>query len=119
MFSGRQDIEKRYADTFRRWPITDFTIRERTYLNALDNAVWSAGQWAATLLSEGSPAFSWGYWSAIYVPEGDGWKIRLLSLVEHPWGGPFCCLRFFRVWNKTGEGACVSRRKAAFLVLAM
>ena len=24
MFSGRQDIEKRYADTFRRSPIADF-----------------------------------------------------------------------------------------------
>jgi uncharacterized protein (TIGR02246 family) len=53
MFSGRQDIEKRYADTFQRSPITDFhSRRERRYLNAIDSAVWSAGQWAATLQSE-------------------------------------------------------------------
>jgi hypothetical protein len=50
MFSGRQDIEKRYADTFQRSPFTDFNSRrERYHLNAIDNAVWSAGQWAATL----------------------------------------------------------------------
>jgi hypothetical protein len=53
MFSGRRDIEKRYADTFQRSPITDFNSRrERRHLNTLDNAVWSAGQWAATLQSE-------------------------------------------------------------------
>ena len=85
MFRGRQDIEKRYAEAFRRSPISDFNSRrERRYLNAIDNAVWSAGQWAATFQSESSPAFSWGYWSAIYVPEGNAWKIRMLNLVEHP-----------------------------------
>jgi hypothetical protein len=52
-FSGRRDIGKTYADTFQRSPITDFNSRrERRHLNTLDNAVWSAGQWAATLQSE-------------------------------------------------------------------
>ena len=46
MFSGRQDIEKRYADTFQRSPIISFNCScERRYLNAIDNAVWAAGQW--------------------------------------------------------------------------
>jgi uncharacterized protein (TIGR02246 family) len=85
MFSGRQDIEKRYADTFQRSPVTDFNSRrERRYLNAIDNAVWSAGQWAATLQGQTDPEFAWGYWSAIYVREGDAWKMRMLSLIEHP-----------------------------------
>jgi ketosteroid isomerase-like protein len=85
MFSGRQDIEKRYADTFRRSPISDFNSRrERRYLNAIDNAVWSAGQWTATLQGQNGPEFAWGYWSAIYVQEGNIWEIRMLSLVEHP-----------------------------------
>ena len=53
MFSGPQDIKKRYSDTFQRSPISDFNSRrERYHLNAIDNAVWSAGQWAATLQSE-------------------------------------------------------------------
>jgi uncharacterized protein (TIGR02246 family) len=89
MFSGRQDIEKRYADTFQRWPIVDFNSRrERYHLNAIDNAVWSAGQWASTFQSQTGPVFAWGYWSTIYVREGDAWKIRLLTLTEHPQPAP-------------------------------
>ena len=46
MASGRPAIEKRYADTFQRWPISDFLSRRDRYrLNAIDNAVWSAGEW--------------------------------------------------------------------------
>ena len=60
MFSGRQVIEKRYEDTFQRWPITDFNgRRERRHLNAIDNAVWSAGQWASTFQSQTGPVFAW------------------------------------------------------------
>ena len=44
IFYGRQAIEKRYADTFQQWPITTF-IGQRAQLNAIDNAVWGAGQW--------------------------------------------------------------------------
>jgi len=85
MFSGRQDIEKRYEDTFQQWPITDFNgRRERRHLNAIDNAVWSAGQWASTFQSQTGPVSTWGCWSAIYVREGDAWKIRMLTLTEHP-----------------------------------
>jgi hypothetical protein len=51
-------------------------------LNVIDNAVWSAGQWFSTLQSETGPVFSWGYWSAIYVWEGDAWKIRMLTLAN-------------------------------------
>ena len=72
-------------DTFQRSPIIDFNSRrERHHLNAIDNAVLSAGQWACTLQSETGPVFAWGYWSAIYVREGNAWKIRMLSLIEHP-----------------------------------
>jgi ketosteroid isomerase-like protein len=83
MFYGRLAIEKRYADRFQRWPITTFT-GQRSCLNAIDNAVWSVGEWWSTLQSQTSPVFVRGYWSAIYVREGDGWKIRLLTLSEHP-----------------------------------
>jgi uncharacterized protein (TIGR02246 family) len=85
IFSGRQDIEKRYEDTLRRWPITDFNgRRERRHLHAIDNAVWSAGQWASTSQSQTGPVFAWGCWTAIYVREGDAWKFRMLTLSEHP-----------------------------------
>jgi uncharacterized protein (TIGR02246 family) len=83
MFFGRQAIEKRYADTFQRWPITTFS-GQRSCLNAIDNAVWAVGEWWSTVQSQTSPKFERGYWSAVYVREGDAWKIRLLTISEHP-----------------------------------
>jgi uncharacterized protein (TIGR02246 family) len=85
MFNGRKAIEEGYKEKFQRSPITDFNSRrERRHLNAIDNAVWSAGQWFSTLQSQTGPVSSWGYWSAIYVREGDAWKIRMLMLSERP-----------------------------------
>ena len=83
MFSGRQAIEKRYADLFQRWPITTFS-GQRYQLNAIDNAVWSVGEWWSTIQSETGPKFEGGYWSAIYIHEGDDWKIRLLTVSGRP-----------------------------------
>ena len=89
MFSGRQDIESRHAETFQRSPIIDFNCsRERRHLDAIDNAVWSAGQWASTSQSQTGPLFVWGCWTAIYVREGDAWKFRMLTLSEHPRPAP-------------------------------
>ena len=87
MVSGRQAIEKRYADIFQQWPITTFSD-QRCQLNAIDNAVWSDGESWSTLQSETGPKFEKGYWSAIYVPEGDDWKIRMLTISEHPQPAP-------------------------------
>ena len=85
MFSGRQAIEKRYADTFQRSPIISFNAsRERHYLNAIDNAVWGAGQWSSTFQSQTGSVFAVGYWSAIYVREGDDWKIRMWTINQTP-----------------------------------
>jgi ketosteroid isomerase-like protein len=83
MFNGRQAIEKRYADTFQRWPITTFSSQLCHHLNAIDNAAWSTGEWWSTLQSQPVPKFERGFWSAIYVREGDAWKIRLLTISKH------------------------------------
>jgi uncharacterized protein (TIGR02246 family) len=89
MFSGRQHIEARHAETFQQSPITDFNCsREHRHLDAIDNAVWSAGQWASTSQSQTGPVFAWGCWTAIYVREGDAWKFRMLTLSEHPRPAP-------------------------------
>jgi ketosteroid isomerase-like protein len=85
IFSGRLDIGKRYADTFQRSPIINFNCSwDRRHLNAIDNAVWSAGNWFGTFQSQTGPAFAFGHWSAIYVRDGDAWKIRMLTLNEQP-----------------------------------
>jgi uncharacterized protein (TIGR02246 family) len=83
MFSGRQAIEKRYADIFQRWPITTFSS-QRYQLDAIDNAVWSVGEWWSTIQSETGPKFEGGYWSAIYIHEGNAWKMRLLTVSGRP-----------------------------------
>jgi uncharacterized protein (TIGR02246 family) len=84
MFSGRQEIEKRYEDTFKRSPSTLFSDPRDHLLRAIDNAVWSAGEWSSTLQSETGTVFVRGYWSAIYVRDSGTWKIRLLTLSERP-----------------------------------
>jgi hypothetical protein len=81
MFSGRQNIERRYADTFQRSPIINFNCSfALDYLNAIDNAVWGAGQWTSTFQSQTGSGFALGYWSAIFVREGDAWKIRVWTI---------------------------------------
>jgi ketosteroid isomerase-like protein len=85
MFSGRQNIERRYADTFQRSPIISFNCSfARRYLNAIDNAVWGAGQWTSTFQSQTGSVFALGYWSAIFVREGDAWKIRVWTINQTP-----------------------------------
>jgi hypothetical protein len=69
---------------FNQWPITTFGSLMCRQLNAIDNAVWSVGEWWSTLQSQTGPKFEKGCWSAIYVREGDGWKIPLLTVNEHP-----------------------------------
>src|SRR5258705_121040 len=70
MFSGRQNIERRYADTFQRSPIISFNCSfARRYLNAIDNAAWGDGQWTSTFQSQTGSVFALGYWSAIFVRE--------------------------------------------------
>lgn len=83
MFFGRQAIEKRYADMFQQSPITSFS-GERSQLNAIDNAVWSVGKFWSTHQSRTGLVFVHGYSSAIYVREGDSWKIRMLTISEKP-----------------------------------
>jgi uncharacterized protein (TIGR02246 family) len=84
MFFGREAIEKRYEETFQNWPFTLFNDLRDCHLKAIDNAVWSTGEWSATFQSQSGPVFVRGYFTAIYVREGDAWKIRTLTLTERP-----------------------------------
>ena len=83
VFSGRRDIERRYADTFQHSPICDFnSTYGRNHLNAIDNAVWAVGLRKSSFKSQTGSVVAVGYWSAMYVREGDAWKIRMLTLNE-------------------------------------
>ena len=83
MFFGRQAIQKRYADGFQRWPITT-SSDQGSCLQAIDNAAWATGKWWSTRQGQTGPKFERGFWSAIYVRDGDAWKIRLLTVSDAP-----------------------------------
>ena len=85
LFSGRQAIEKRYAGMFKRSHLTDlFGVRDQ--LNAIGNELWAVGEWWSLLQTEKGPVQVGGYWSEIYVREGDAWKIRMSTFNVSPPG---------------------------------
>ncbi len=81
LISGRQAIEKAYSDDLQRWPETSH-IYQADQLNAIGNEAWSVGKWWRTLQGENGPVFVRGYWSALFVREGDGWKVRMMTFNE-------------------------------------
>jgi uncharacterized protein (TIGR02246 family) len=83
LFSGRQAIEKSYADDFQRWHPTN-NIGQLDQLNAIGNEAWGVWEWWCTFQSKSGPVQATGYWSAIYVRVGDDWKIRMLCSNENP-----------------------------------
>ena len=77
-FSGRENIEKWYAYMFRRWHPTN-SIRQNDQVTAVGNQAWAVGRWWSTLRGKNGPVLARGFWSAIYVREGDAWKIRMAN----------------------------------------
>jgi uncharacterized protein (TIGR02246 family) len=83
LLSGRQAIERWYSEHFQRWHPINHVV-ETNQLNAIGPQVWSLGQWWNTLQSQNGPVFVRGYWSALFVREGDAWRIRMLTCNESP-----------------------------------
>jgi uncharacterized protein (TIGR02246 family) len=83
LLSGRQAIERWYSEHFQRWQPVNHIV-ETNQLNAIGQQVWSLGQWWNTLQSQNGPVFVRGYWSALFVREGDAWRIRMLTCNETP-----------------------------------
>jgi uncharacterized protein (TIGR02246 family) len=81
VFNGREAIEKALAELFRGWRPTNFLI-EANKLNAIGNGAWAVGQWWCTIESQNGPVPMRGYWSEIYVREGDAWQIRVSTFVS-------------------------------------
>jgi uncharacterized protein (TIGR02246 family) len=77
-FSGRENIENWYAYIFQRWHPTN-SIRQNDQVTAIGNQAWAFGRWWSTLQSHNGPVLARGFWSAIYVREGDAWKIRMAN----------------------------------------
>jgi len=77
-FSGRENIEKWYAYMFQRWHPAS-SIRQNDQVTAVGNQAWAVGRWWSTLQGQNGPVLARGFWSAIYVREGDAWKIRMAN----------------------------------------
>jgi ketosteroid isomerase-like protein len=80
--SGREAIEKYYADLFKQFHCSNHIGKPDQYsphiIGTAGNELWSSGDWSLTLQGEtGDPISLKGYWSEIYVREGDAWMVRM------------------------------------------
>jgi ketosteroid isomerase-like protein len=79
---GREAIEKYQSDAFKQFRFINHVAKPDQYsphtIGREGNELWSNGEWSLTLQGEtGDPIPLKGYWSEIYVREGDAWKVRL------------------------------------------
>jgi ketosteroid isomerase-like protein len=79
---GREAIEKHFTDVFQKYHFSNHTAKADQYsphiIGTAGNEMWSNGEWSETLQEKtGDPIPLTGYWSEIYVREGDTWKVRM------------------------------------------
>jgi uncharacterized protein (TIGR02246 family) len=79
---GREAIEKHLADLLQKFRFSDHIGKADQYsphtIGTTGNEMWATGEWSCTVRGEsGGPIQSKGYWSAIYVREGNAWKKRM------------------------------------------
>jgi uncharacterized protein (TIGR02246 family) len=81
--TGQQEIEQNYKNAFSTLPQHDSaTVDELSPLGA--NMAFSVGQYHLTGKGDNGPTKIDGYWTAVYVREGDTWKVQLLTAVPNP-----------------------------------
>jgi|HubBroStandDraft_6_1064221.scaffolds.fasta_scaffold382434_1 ketosteroid isomerase-like protein len=79
---GRQAIQKWHTDLFQWWHpknhISKLDGNAPHLIGTAGNELWVTGEWSETGQGKtGEPIPIKGYWSDIYVREGDDWKIRM------------------------------------------
>jgi ketosteroid isomerase-like protein len=77
---GREAIEKHFTDVLQKDRFINQTSKADQYsphiIGTAGNEMWSNGEWSLTI-QETDPIPLKGYWSEIYVREGDAWKVRM------------------------------------------
>jgi ketosteroid isomerase-like protein len=81
---GRQAIQKWYTEIYKSWHIKSRTSKvdgnAPHFIGTAGNELWATGEWSETgQFKNGEPIPIKGYWSDIYVHEGDDWKIRMCA----------------------------------------
>ena len=85
LIKGREAIEKMYADLFQKLHFSRPCHHGRSGLpshrrHAMAKTLWATGGWSWTIQVQNSdPVQIKGFWSVIYVREGDDLKIRMFS----------------------------------------
>jgi uncharacterized protein (TIGR02246 family) len=80
---GRKAIEEHYADVFAQFRLSNAVPKadkNSPYRFGADgNEVWETGEWSSDFQdSDGGPIRqNRGYYTAIYIRQGDAWKIRM------------------------------------------
>ena len=81
---GREAIEKYHADLFKQVHISNQFGKSDEYsphiIGTAGNELWSNGEWSLTYQVNGGgsgPIKLKGFWSNIYVRDGDAWKTRM------------------------------------------
>jgi len=82
--NDRPAIEKLYTDLYKGWHpknhITKFDGNAPHLIATAGNELWATGEWSETGQGEtDGPIPVKGYWAAIYIREGDDWKLRMLA----------------------------------------
>jgi uncharacterized protein DUF4440 len=81
-FSGHEAIMKYYTDLFKAVKFSNCVSKaDLGYPRVLPGKeMWATGEWSNTVKRDNwGPIDEKGYWSAIYVQEGDAWKKLLLT----------------------------------------
>jgi ketosteroid isomerase-like protein len=89
LVNGRQALEKWHTDLFQKARytnrITKFDANSIRLIGAVGDGIWAAGQWSVTVQGQnGPPAQRAGYFSAVYVRDGDSLKIRMTTFNVTP-----------------------------------
>jgi uncharacterized protein (TIGR02246 family) len=80
---GRAAIEEHYAEVFAQFHLSNANTRaDKTSPHSIGtdgNEVWETGEWTSDFqVSDGGAVQqNKGFYSAIYIREDDGWKIRM------------------------------------------
>jgi len=79
---SRQAIEKHYKEAFQRTHFRDHLDKADEnslhIIGTAGNEAWAHGEWSLTVQEKsGDPIPVKGYWSEIYVCEGDALKVRM------------------------------------------
>ena len=79
---GREAIEKYFADLFRQYHASNCVSTPDQYsphiIGTGGNELWSSGDGSLTLKAKTGDSIQLkGKWSAIYIREGNAWKIQM------------------------------------------